>query len=109
MSRAKGNIAEKKAVDFLESEGFDVIEQNFYSRFGEIDIIVTKEDVLHFIEVKSGADFELAVQNITPRKLAKIIKTADIYMKKNAFYGDYCLDGVIVTPNGIEMVENITV
>ena len=109
MSRAKGNIAEKKAVEFLESEGFFVIEQNFYSRFGEIDIIASKEDVLHFIEVKSGEDYEKAIQNITRSKLAKIIKTADVYMKKNAFCGDYCMDGVVVTPDGIEMVENITV
>ncbi|MEA1892504.1 MAG: YraN family protein, partial [Campylobacterota bacterium] len=54
MSRAKGNLAEEKACTFLYSNGFTVVEQNFYSRFGEIDIIATKDEVLHFIEVKSG-------------------------------------------------------
>lgn len=108
MSRAKGNIAEEEACKFLYERGFSIVEQNFYSRFGEIDIIASKEEVLHFVEVKSGEDFELAIQNITPSKLSKIIKTAHVYMKKNAFDGDFCIDAVIVTPNRVEIVENIT-
>ena len=38
MSRQKGNIAEDKACIFLIENGFSVVERNFYSRFGEIDI-----------------------------------------------------------------------
>jgi len=108
MSRAKGNIAEDKAVLFLEERGYFIAQRNFYSRFGEIDIIATKDDVLHFIEVKSGEDYELAIQNITPRKLSRIIKTANVYMKKNSLDVDFMLDAVVVTPLNIEMVENIT-
>ena len=108
MSRAKGNIAEDKAVSFLYDNGFSICERNFYSRFGEIDIIVLKDEVLHFVEVKSGEDYELAIQNITPSKIAKLIKTAHVYMKKNSFDGDFQLDALAVTPVGIEFVENIT-
>ena len=108
MSRKKGNIAELKAVEFLKSKGFKIIEQNFYSRFGEIDIIVTKDDVLHFIEVKSGDDYELAIQNITPRKLSRLIKTGNIYLKKNFIDADFVYDAVVVTPQRVELIENIT-
>ena len=108
MSRAKGNVAEERAVAFLEQSGFCVVERNFYSRFGEIDIIAIKEQVLHFIEVKSGEDYELAIQNITPTKLSRIIKTANVYMKKNAYDGDFCLDAVVVTPLDVEMLDNIS-
>jgi len=108
MSRAKGNLAEDKAVKFLYEKGFALIEKNFYSRFGEIDIIATKDDVLHFIEVKSGLDYELAVQNITPSKISKIIKTANVYMKKSSIDIDFTLDAVIVTPKDITLIENIT-
>ena len=108
MSRAKGNIAEDKATSFLTQNGYHIIQRNFYSRFGEIDIIATKDDVLHFIEVKSGDDYELAIQNITPQKIYRIIKTLQVYLKKNAFDGDYMIDAVVVTPNNIEIVENIT-
>jgi putative endonuclease len=109
MSRTKGNIAEEKACLFLWDKGFSIIEQNFYSRFGELDIIATKDEVLHFVEVKSAEDYEKAVQNITPSKLSKLIKTSNIYMKKNGFDGDFVYDAVIITPNETQFLENITI
>ena len=108
MSRAKGNVAEERAADFLIEKGCCIVERNFYSRFGEIDIIASKDNALHFVEVKSGEDYELAIQNITPTKLSRIIKTANVYMKKNAYDGDFCLDAVVVTPLDIEMLDNIS-
>jgi putative endonuclease len=108
MSRAKGNIAEDKACAFLYENGFEIVERNFYSRFGEIDVIASKDEVLHFIEVKSGSDYESAIQNITPTKLSRFIKTCNVYLKKNSYDGDYMIDAVVVTPSSIELVENIT-
>lgn len=109
MSRAKGNIAEERACEYILQEGFIIVQKNFYSRFGEIDIIAIKEDVLHFIEVKSALDYELAIQNITPRKLSRMIKTGDVYMKKNALMMDFMYDAFIVTPKKLWHIENITI
>lgn len=108
MSRAKGNLAEDKACGFLDENGFMIIERNFYSCFGEIDIIASKDEVLHFIEVKSGLDYESAIQNVTPSKLNKFIKTVNVYLKKNALEVDFMIDAVVVTPKGVTIVENIT-
>jgi len=108
MSRLKGDFAEDKAVDFLLDSGFLIAERNFYSRFGEIDIIAVKDEVLHFVEVKSGLDYESAIQNITPTKLSRIIRTGSVYMKKNSLDVDFVYDAVIVTPKTVEFVENIT-
>jgi len=108
MSRAKGNLAEERACEFLINSSFTIIERNFYSRFGEIDIIATKDEVLHFIEVKSGLDYESAIQNITPQKLSRLIKTGNVYLKKNKLDVDFVYDAVIVTPKKVEIVENIT-
>lgn len=108
MSRAKGNLAEESACRFLYDNGFEIVEQNFYSRFGEIDIIAIKDGVLHFVEVKSALDYESAIQNITPKKLSRLIKTGDVYLKKNALSVDYMYDAIIVTPNKSWHVENIT-
>ena len=108
MSREKGKHAESLACSFLEENGYTLVDSNVYSRFGEIDIIVRKSGILHFIEVKSADDYEAAIQNITPAKLSKIIKTAQIYMKKVLYEGDFEFDAVIVTPQGVQMVENIT-
>ena len=108
MSRAKGNIAEDKAALFLEDNGFFIVERNFYSRFGEIDIIASKDEVFHFIEVKSGLDYESAIQNITPSKLSKFTKTVNVYLKKNSLNIDFMIDAVVVTPQNIDLLENIT-
>lgn len=108
MSRAKGNEAEDIACRFLADNGFAVIERNFYSRFGEIDIIALKDGVLHFIEVKSGLDYESAVLNITKSKLLKIIKTAHVYMKKSSLDVNFVFDALIVAEQKIEFIENIT-
>ncbi len=109
MSRAKGNVAEDRACAFLLENGFLIIERNFYSHFGEIDIIAIKDKVIHFIEVKSGLDYESAVQNITKTKLSRLIKTGYVYLKKNALNVDYMYDALIVTPQKIWYLENITI
>ncbi|EQB39583.1 hypothetical protein M947_06210 [Sulfurimonas hongkongensis] len=109
MSRAKGNIAEDRACAYLDENGFMIIERNFYSRFGEIDIIATKESVLHFIEVKSGLDYELAIQNITRSKLRKLIRTGNTFLKKNKLDVNFTYDAIVVTPQRVELVENITI
>lgn len=110
MSRAKGDEAEARAVEFLLNKGFSIVEQNFYSRFGEIDIIAQKEGVVHFVEVKSASCYESAVQNITPTKLSRLTKTIYTYIKKNALHNiDYMIDAIIVTPPQIYYLENITI
>ncbi|MEA1920697.1 MAG: YraN family protein [Campylobacterota bacterium] len=108
MSRAVGDEAETLTCHYLLQNGFEIIERNFYSRFGEIDVIARKSDVLHFIEVKSGLDYERAVQNITPKKIAKILKTVDVYLKKHALTCNYQVDAVIVSDGECVHIESIT-
>ena len=105
-TRAKGNIAEQKAIEFLKKNNFKIIKTNFYTKFGEIDIIAFKNNVFHFIEVKSGKSFE-PIFNITPKKIQKIIKTAQLFMKKNSINSAFCIDAIIIKDD-IEFIENIT-
>ena len=108
MSRAVGDIGEEKAVTYLQQHGFNIVDRNVSSRFGEIDIIVIKDEVLHFVEVKSSYNYDIAVQNITPTKMQKFIRTVDVYMKKHHLDLVYCIDALIVTPEEITLIENIT-
>lgn len=81
--------------------------RNFYSRYGEIDIIANKNGVVRFIEVKSGHNFE-PILNVTPKKLEKIFKTVDIYIAQNAINAAFAVD-VITVKNGVcEVIENVT-
>ena len=107
MSRAKGNEAESKAVSFLHENNYTVIERNFYSKFGEIDIIASKEGVYHFVEVKSGKGFE-PIYAITPSKLNKIIKTANFYILLKQITAPFVIDAIVIKGDSIELIDNIT-
>lgn len=48
-----GAKGEKVAADFLKKNGYRVIDRNFRCKFGEIDLIATKNEYLVFVEVKS--------------------------------------------------------
>lgn len=109
MSRAKGNIAEDRACEYLSEHGFTILERNYYAKFGEIDIIATKDNIYHFVEVKSGEELELALQNLTPRKISRVIKTSQLYLKHRNLDVPFCIDAVFVTPLTIEYHENITI
>lgn len=109
MSRSKGDVAEEKACEYLNSQGFRIIEQNFYAKkLGEIDIIASKDLVYHFIEVKSAQDYEIAVNNLTPNKLSKIKRSVEYYLQNKKLNVNFCLDAIIVVDDEIEFLENIT-
>jgi putative endonuclease len=104
-----GNENEALAVDFLVAEGFLIIEQNYYARkLGEIDIIATRDGVLHFIEVKSGqADFD-PVYNFTPSKQRKVINSSYYYMKEKNLEMVFSIDLIVIRWGEIEFLENVT-
>ncbi len=107
-TRAKGNIAEERGCDFLRLRGYRIIDRNVYNRFGEIDIIALKDNVIHFVEVKSAQTYEQAVNNITPAKLQKLNRTIQTYLQKKRLDLDYCIDALIITDETVEYIENIT-
>ncbi|MBI5073686.1 MAG: YraN family protein [Nitrospirae bacterium] len=79
-----GKKGEDLAVALCREKGLTIIEQNFRTPFGEIDIIAKDGNVFVFIEVKAragdayGAPFEA----VTSRKQAKITKVAMSYLKR---------------------------
>ncbi len=78
-----GKFGEEKAVEFLKKNGYKIIERNYRTKIGEIDIIARKKREIIFIEVKtrSSDDFGMPEESINERKLRKIEKVAQIYLK----------------------------
>ncbi|SFV62274.1 putative protein [hydrothermal vent metagenome] len=104
-----GKKNEKLALLFLEEHGFYIIEQNYYARkLGEIDIIAIKDEVLHFIEVKSAqANFD-PIYNFTRSKQRKVINSAYYYMKVKNLDMVFSIDLIVIRWGEIEFLENIT-
>ena len=48
-----GYDGEKRAVNYLKKQGYKIIERNYRTPFGEVDIICKKDDVVAFVEVKT--------------------------------------------------------
>lgn len=88
----KGKTGEDLAVKFLEDKGFIVVERNWrFSRLGELDIIATKNNQLVFIEVKARTsnNFGEPIEAITPTKIKKIYRLAEIYLTKKHVYNEF--------------------
>lgn len=68
-----GRAGEKTAIKFLKKNGYRIIEKNFRTKAGEIDVIAEQEKVLVFVEVKtrSGSQLGHPVQALTPHKQKK--------------------------------------
>ncbi len=81
-----GKIGEDLALDYLKSHQFFILEKNFSSKFGEIDIIAKKNNCLYFVEVKTRSNLNRGApyEAVNKRKISHIKKTAQFYLLKNS-------------------------
>ncbi len=82
-NRALGQLTENLAAQALIDQGYQILERNFANKFGEIDLIAQDQTTLVFIEVKAktGIRFGHPEEMITPSKLAKIRRMANLYLQ----------------------------
>ena len=76
-------MGEKLAQDFLKARGYQIVETNYRSRDGEVDIIVSKDGVLVFVEVrtKSSRMFGTPEESVNRRKKQKLVLVAQDYIQ----------------------------
>jgi len=79
---AIGKLGERMACDFLIRKGYRIIKRNFQTRFGEIDLIVSKDGKLIFVEVKLkiGEDFGTPEEMISKYKIKQIEMTGETFL-----------------------------
>lgn len=116
-TRTTGNYGESLACEYLQKQGYQILERNYLIRGGEIDIVAMDGEYLVFIEVKCrySHEYGLPVDSMTSWKIKALLKTALFYNQKNN-WGDrgYRLDFVsvdfAVDPENpqIELIKDIT-
>ncbi|WP_103588796.1 YraN family protein [Campylobacter concisus] len=100
-----GKSSEDRACEFLQKLGFVILERNFHSKFGEIDIIALSSDkILHFIEVKATSGEYEAEYRLNKAKYIKILKTINFYMMKNEPNRDFQVDLVVIKNENLELI-----
>ena len=86
-NRDLGTWGESQAVEFLRKKDYEIIERNFYSYQGEIDIIAKDKNELVFCEVKTrrNINYGMPAESVNYYKKKHIYETAKYYLYKNNF------------------------
>lgn len=82
MDNGSGRIGERYTAELLCAKGYTILERNYHSRYGEIDIIAKDDKYIVFVEVKTrvaGAKSH-PLEAVTKAKRQKLIKTALLYL-----------------------------
>ena len=109
-----GNQGELIVANHLKRKGFTVLEMNYLRKWGEIDVIVIKNNKIHFVEVKTVSyetkkDLEKAVsygswrpeENVHRHKIERLNRAIQSWLSENKFDGEWQIDvaAVRIVPN----------
>lgn len=107
--RQKGYKYEEKAAVYLQEKGYIIVEQNFYTFFGEIDLIARDNETIVFVEVK----YRKSIKNgypqeaVTYQKKQRIIKSAQYYLyRHNALEKPCRFDVIAIAGEEFLHIEN---
>ncbi len=102
-----GRYAEEKAAAYLKLRGFKLVEKNWRNRYCEIDLIVEKDKLLSFVEVKyrSSVNWGGGWSAIDSRKLDRMVRAAEYYVSHQGWREAYQLIAAIIDDQQIEIVE----
>lgn len=106
-----GKLGEELAVDFLEKNGYEILETNWVFDKAEIDIIAQKNGILAVVEVKtrSSLDFGLPQEFVKPKKIQLLLKAVNEYITQNDLDVEVRFDIIAIHKEGenfnIEHIE----
>ena len=97
-----GRAGEKRAADFLKKKGYKILETNYKTHIGEIDLIVQDGDTTVFVEVKTRINDEYGApsQAVNIKKQEKYYKVATEYLVRAKKMDGPCRFDVVEIENG---------
>ena len=105
-----GKLGERIALGFLKRSGYRILETNFRTPFGELDVVARRGGHIVFVEVKTRASSSLGPPclSVTRSKQRHIIRSALVYLKRrNLVDSNWRIDVVSVTMDHDHEVEKI--
>jgi len=126
--RRLGNIGENCAAEFLVRRGYEILDRNYLRKWGELDIVARRGEILHFVEVKSvsrrtsdwrvthGTSAYRPEENVHPQKLKRLSRAIQTYiLEKRLDHMDWQLDIMTAYVDEearkarVEILENIII
>ena len=101
-----GKDYENKALHILNKQGFDLCCKNYRGSLGEIDLIVKKDNLVVFVEVKfrKNSNFGRAIEAVN---IKKIYITALEYLEESELFDtDYRFDAITFDNKKYEWIKN---
>ncbi len=95
-----GKIGEETACKYLKKHDFKVLERNYWKKWGEIDVVAQKDNVLHFVEVKAvngRKDGYEAEENVHPWKLQRLSRAIQTYLLERKISDDQAWQIDVIT------------
>ena len=104
-----GKIGENFAKEYLKKKGYNIIEQNYRSKFAEIDLVTKDRKELVFVEVrtKRGEMFGTPEETLNKRKLRKLWLNARGYTSRIKWSGPYRIDAVCIVLKADNTLERL--
>ena len=102
-NHARGVRAEALAASYLKKAGFEILRKRYKTKFGEIDLILQKADLICFVEVKARKNIAEALESVTLRAQNRIEKSALFFISENPDYVGFNMrfDVVAITGDGV--------
>jgi len=101
-----GALLENVAIDYLQTRNLHILQRNFRSKLGEIDLIAKDQSYLVFIEVRYRENdlYGSSAETVTRAKQQKIIHTAQLYLQTRAWARNLdCRFDVVAISGPIEL------
>ena len=105
-----GKKGEQLAVDYLQTQGYTIVERNYRFEKAEVDIIAKKQDILAIIEVKtrSTKDFGNPQDFVKPKQIQRLVKAVNEYVTVNDLDVEVRFDIIGIVKTGKDFyVEHI--
>ena len=98
-NKITGNLGEDLAAVWIEEKGYTIIERNWRHRFWEVDIIASKNNRLHFFEVKTRTTkrFGHPEESIGKDKMHSLKRAAEEYLYKHTEWKYLQFDVLAIT------------
>lgn len=105
-----GKIGEDLAKKFLEEKGYKILEQNYKTKYAEIDLVVEKNKELVFVEVRTkiGENFGTPEDTINKNKLRKVLWNAKNYIGFKNWKGPCRIDAICIVLNSNFSTQRLT-
>jgi ribonuclease HII len=104
-----GNQAEAAVAEYLRTQGYMIIEQNWKTKRCEIDVVAQKNDTVYFVEVKyRKSNYQGdGLAYITDKKLGQMSFAAELWVSSHSWQGGYELLGAAVTGKDFTVTDVI--